>query len=97
MGMAQSRHSERKRVLMRAMIIDPNGTHQATIRNLSAAGAQLSSTKTPRADCDVLFKRGAIFAAARVVWASGKNYGIEFYRVIDAANLPPAAPEDCSG
>ena len=94
MATAQIRHSERKRVLMKAMIIDPNGTHQATIRNLSPAGAQLSSSKAPRTGCDVLFKRGAILAAARVVWTSGKSYGIEFYRALDAAKLSPGAPVD---
>jgi hypothetical protein len=94
LGNAQNRHASRKRVLMKALVICAEGLRDATIRDLSASGAQLFSPKPPQTDCDVIFKRNDIFVAARVAWIDGHTYGLEFYRNIDPAMLSRSAPED---
>lgn len=94
LGNSQSRHAQRKRVLMKALVICADGLRDATIRDLSASGAQLFSTEPPPVQCDVIFKRDDIFVAARVAWIDGKTYGLEFYRKIEPGALSRPATED---
>lgn len=94
MGNAQSRHAQRKRVLMKALVICADGLRDATIRDLSASGAQLFSTEPPAIQSDVIFKRDEIFVAARVAWIDGRAYGLEFYRRIEPGALSRPATED---
>jgi hypothetical protein len=71
---------ERKRVLMRGTVYAPSGAHLVWIRDVSRTGALVNSESALTEDCDVIFKRGPIFAAAQVVWTKGTTAGLQFYR-----------------
>ena len=77
-GATQAR--ERKRVLMRGTVYAPTGAHLVWIRDISRTGALVNSEGELTEDCDVIFKRGPIFAAAQVVWTKGTSSGLQFYR-----------------
>ena len=87
----------RRRVLMAAAVISATGTFQVRIRDLSHSGANLSSDARLPANSDVIFRRGDLFAAAKVAWSDRTNAGIAFYRklsradVASALNVPSAA------
>jgi len=84
------RQNARKRVLMKAMIIGPHGTHEARVRDLSVCGARVSMERLPPRDGDIIFTRGSIFVAARVGWSTPREAGLEFYRKLDPAELDSA-------
>ena len=71
---------ERKRVLMRGTVYAPTGAHLVWIRDISRTGALVNSESPLAEDCDVIFKRGPIFAAAQVAWTKGTSAGLKFYR-----------------
>lgn len=75
-----SRDAERTRVLMLATVLAPDGARQARVRDVSRSGAQLAVHGPLAIDTDVIFKRGSIFVAARVVWSDDRNAGLMFYR-----------------
>lgn len=79
-----SRAESRTKVLMIGTLMTPEGAHKVRIRDISSTGAHLSSTGRIAEGCDALFKRGSLFAAARVAWSGNDQAGIEFYR-----NLSP--------
>lgn len=83
----RERKLDRKHVLQNATIISPDGSQLARIRNLSPSGAQISCSRPPGAGCDVIFKRGSAFIAARVAWAEKGSAGLEFYRQIEPGEL----------
>ena len=87
------RKGERKRVLMRATVYTPTGAHVVWIRDISAQGASVSGEDPLPSDCDVIFKRGGLFAAARIAWSNSTGAGLKFYRDLSddevaAAELP---------
>ena len=87
MDAAGSRKIARKHVLWNAIIISPNGSHVARIRDLSSSGVQISCHNPPTSDCDVIFKRGTIFIAARVAWADETGAGLQFYRLLNPLDI----------
>lgn len=78
---------ERKRVLMRGTVYAPGGAHLIWIRDISRTGALVSSETPLDEECDVIFKRGPIFAAAHVVWVKGGSAGLQFYRPLPEEKL----------
>ncbi len=58
-----ARKGERRRVLMRGTLFGPDGAHVVWIRDISADGALVSCDDRMTDGCDVIFKRGSIFAA----------------------------------
>jgi hypothetical protein len=87
------RKGERKRVLMRGTIYTPAGAFVVWIRDISAEGASVSGEDRLPNDCDVIFKRGGLFVAARIAWSNSTGAGLKFYRELDdtevgAAELP---------
>jgi hypothetical protein len=85
-----SQRAKRTRVLISAMLLTPAGTQKVTVRNISRTGAQLLGAKNVPADCDAIFRRGAVFAAVRIAWVSGDEAGLKFYR-----QLSPEEIEGC--
>jgi hypothetical protein len=75
-----ARKGERRRVLMRGTVFGPDGAHVVWIRDISSDGALVSGDDRLPTDCDVIFKRGPIFAAARIAWSNESGAGIKFYR-----------------
>ncbi|MES2137105.1 MAG: PilZ domain-containing protein [Pseudomonadota bacterium] len=86
-----SRKGERKRVLLRGTVFAPNGAHVVWIRDISSDGALVAADDPLPIGCDVIFKRGAIFAAARIAWSNETGTGVKFYR--DLAECEIAAAE----
>lgn len=74
------RKAERKRVFLAAKLFTSDGVSSVVVRDLSKTGARLFAERGLAVDCDVILKRGSIFAAARVVWSEGGEAGLSFYR-----------------
>jgi len=83
------RKGERRRVLMRGTVFSPNGAHVVWIRDISTEGALVAGNDELPRNGDVIFKRGAIFAAGRIAWSNETGAGIKFYR--DLAECDVAA------
>jgi hypothetical protein len=88
-----ARKGARKRVLMRGTVYTPHGACMVWIRDVSAKGALVVGDDRLPTDCDVIFKRGPIFAAGRIAWANETGAGLKFYRDlaecdVAAATLP---------
>ena len=75
-----ARDASRTRVLMSVTLLTPAGERHVKVRDISSTGAHVIASDAMEKDCDVLFKRGSVFAAGRIVWSSGKEAGIKFYR-----------------
>jgi hypothetical protein len=43
-------------------------------------------------DCDAIFRRGSLFAAARVSWVRGGEIGISFYRELSSEEVEASLP-----
>ncbi len=91
MDLHSNRASDRKRVLMRGTVFAPSGAHVVWIRDLSTKGALVSADDPLPENCDVIFKRGPIFAAAQIAWSKDKHAGIEFYRELPEEHLSLAS------
>lgn len=78
--LSSSRTRDRTPVLMTATLLTPDGAHRVLIRDISPTGAQIIAEGPLPDHCDALFKRGALFAAAHVVWTRGNDAEIGFYR-----------------
>jgi hypothetical protein len=71
---------DHRRVLIAGMLVTPAGDRRVMIRDISPAGAQVTSREKIPANCDVLLKRGSLFAAARIAEVSGDEVALRFYR-----------------
>lgn len=80
----------RTRVLMRGVVFAPSGAAMVWIRNISSEGALVTADDPLPAQCDVILKRGPIFAAARVTTSDRSGAGLEFYRQLDDQELASA-------
>ena len=76
------REFPRSHVLMTATLMTPYGAMSVRIRDISVAGAQIWSEAPIEGDCDAILKRGAFFAAARVVRRGDRTAGLQFYRLL---------------
>jgi hypothetical protein len=81
------RRSKRRRVLMRATIISVDGAQSARVRDVTEMGAGILCDTPLRAGSDVIFNRGNLLVAARVVWSKGNEAGLEFYRPLPLEEL----------
>ena len=90
----------RRRVLMRGTVYSPDGAHIVWIRDISHDGASVAGEDRLPNNCDVIFKRGPIFAAGHIAWSNETGAGIKFYRdladrdVASAAFRSPTATTD---
>jgi hypothetical protein len=75
-----SRNGPRKRVLMRGTLFTPDGAFVVWVRDVSTTGALVSCKDRLPVGCDVIFKRGEIFAAAHLAWSNDTGAGVKFYR-----------------
>lgn len=87
------RSSNRKRVLMTATLFTPEGALSVRVRDLSAGGANVTSVQTLPASCDVIFKRGKLFAAGRIVWSKNYEGGVRFYRYLSSEEVAASQRE----
>lgn len=84
------RKEQRTRVLMRGVLFSPTGAAMVWIRDISRDGAHVTADDPLPADCDVILKRGPIFAAARITRSDRGGAGIEFYRHLEDDELTSA-------
>jgi hypothetical protein len=94
-----ARKAERKRVLMRGTVFTPDGASAVWIRDISSTGALVAGADPLPVNCDVIFKRGPIFAAAHIAWSNETGAGLRFYRdladcEVASAELPLANRDD---
>jgi PilZ domain len=82
-----SRKGDRKHVLLSATVISADGPHEVRMRDLSPTGVQIACDGALVEHSDVIFRRGAIFVAARVAWTDTGKAGLEFYRQLDGVDL----------
>jgi hypothetical protein len=75
-----ARKPGRKRVLMRATVYAPDGAFTVWIRDISNGEAQVTSETRLPVGCDVIVKRGPLFAAAYIARSDANGAAIEFYR-----------------
>lgn len=77
---------------MTGVLTTPAGTKRIRIKNISRTGAQVASDDHIPDNCDVLFKRGSLFAAARVAWVADGEAGLRFYRELSPEEVDGALP-----
>ena len=85
-----TKRGPRKRVLVRGTLFTPDGAFVIWVRDVSSKGALISCKDRLPIGCDVIFKRGEIFAAAHVAWANESGAGVEFYRKLSADEVETA-------
>ncbi|MEO6226192.1 MAG: PilZ domain-containing protein [Sphingomicrobium sp.] len=93
MAPSPARKQQRKRVLMRGTVFTPDGAFVVWIRDISTQGALIAGDDVLPSNCDVIFKRGGLFAAAHIAWSNDTGAGVKFYRDLSdsevaAADLP---------
>ena len=76
---------------MAATLFTPEGVQKVRVRDLSPCGAKLVADRPIDGATDAIFKRGRLFAAARIVWTNGCETGLRFYRPLMAADIAGAA------
>jgi hypothetical protein len=74
------RTADHRRVLIAGMLVTPAGDRRVMIRDISPAGAQVTSREKIPNGCDAILKRGSLFAAARVASVNGDEASLDFYR-----------------
>ena len=79
--------TKRTRVLMTATLLTPDGAQKVRIRDISQSGAQITAEESLISGCDAVFKRGSLFAAARVSCTKGKEASLRFYRELTAREV----------
>jgi hypothetical protein len=67
---------------MSATLMTPYGAVSVRIRDISVGGAQIWAESQLPTDCDAILKRGAFFAAARVMRSGERTAGLQFYRTL---------------
>jgi len=81
------RNVDRKRVLMKATVINVDGCHDVRVYDLTVSGARVEGNAVFPAGEDVIFRRGGLFVAARVAWSNRSGTGLCFYREVPASEL----------
>jgi hypothetical protein len=78
---------------MTGVLVSRDGAQKVTIRNFSRSGAQVATKDRIPKNADVVLSRGPLFAAARVVWVTGTEAGIKFYRELSPDEVEDSLPE----
>ena len=86
------RRTRRTKVLMTGVLLTPFGAQKVTLRDISRTGAHLVGATDVPEDCDALFRRGPLFAAAHVSWVRGGEVGIRFYRELTPEEIDGSLP-----
>jgi hypothetical protein len=82
----QNRRQRRSNVLLTATLELPGRSLDVRLRNLSAEGALVEADGLPQQGTEIIFRRGDLTMAGKLVWAGKGRARIRF-----AAPLPPEA------
>ncbi len=77
-GTPQNRRSRRAHLLMTATLEIAGRAIDVKLRNLSSEGAQVEHPDLPVEGTALLFRKGDIAVAGRIIWTKGKQAGILF-------------------
>jgi hypothetical protein len=69
---------------MDGVVYTPRGAFKVRVRELSSLSAEIWSELPIESQCDAVFKKGPVFAAARVIWSNHRQARLRFYRDLDA-------------
>ena len=86
-GITQNRRSRRSHLLMAATLEIAGRAVNVKLRNLSADGARVEGDSLPVEGTDVLFRKGDLAVAGRVIWSEGKQAGISFAQELDPVEV----------
>ena len=84
--------AKRTRVLITGSLMTAAGMQKVTVRDVSRTGAHVIGVKNLRAECDAIFCRGDLFAAARIAWVDGNEAGLRFYRELSPEEIDGRLP-----
>jgi hypothetical protein len=84
--------TKRTRVLMKGVLMTADGAHEVTVRDISRTGAHVIGVRGLCEQCDAVFSRGELFAAALVAWVDGDEAGLRFYRVLSPEEIEGSLP-----
>jgi len=82
-GITQNRRSRRSNLLMQATLKTAGRALCVTLRNLSSDGARVEGDQLPIEGTDLLFRKGELAVAGRIIWSRGRQAGIQFERKLD--------------
>jgi hypothetical protein len=86
----EARSTEHRRVLIAGMLVTPAGDRRVMIRDISPTGAHVTCREKLPNNCDVLLKRGSLFAAARMSAVNGDEAELRFYRELSDEEIERA-------
>lgn len=79
----QNRRSRRSQLLMAATLEIAGRALDVKLRNLSSEGARVEGDQLPIEGTDLMFRKGEIAVAGRVIWSKGRQAGIGFADKLD--------------
>lgn len=85
--MTQNRRNRRSNVLMAASLELSGAKLDVKLRNLSAEGALVEGDRLPVEGSELLFCKGDLSVAGRVVWNQDKRAGIAFSQHLEPEQL----------
>jgi hypothetical protein len=85
-----ARSADHRRVLISGMLVTPEGDRRVMIRDISPTGAQVTCREKLPHNCDVLLRRGSLFAAALITVGNDDEFELHFYRELSADEIERA-------
>ena len=82
-GITQNRRSRRSNLLMQSTLEVSGRALGVTLRDLSSDGARVQADQLPVEGTELLFRKGDLAVAGRIVWVRGRQAGIQFERKLD--------------
>ena len=83
----QNRRSRRSQLLMAATLEISGRALGVKLRNLSADGARVEGDQLPIEGTDLMFRKGELAVAGRVIWSKGRQAGISFAHKLDPVQV----------
>ena len=92
-GTSQNRRSRRSNLLMTARLEVSGRAIDVKLRDLSSEGARVEGDDLPVEGTELLFRKGELAVAARVVWLQDRQAGIGFAKTLDPVEVLNHVPK----
>jgi hypothetical protein len=86
-AITQNRRNRRSNVLLSATLELSGSELCVKLRNLSAEGALVEGERLPIEGSELLFRKGDLCVAGRIVWTEGKRAGVAFAMHLEPEQL----------